>query len=72
MALTATRLSLASQSALGLVRHEDDVKFVGLCDARSTSLPRIGATDNSNTREIQEVAGWKLGDLSNTHKGPLA
>jgi phosphoribosylformylglycinamidine synthase len=54
------------------VGREDDVKFVGLCEARGIPVLRIGVTDNSGHLEIQDVASWNLTDLGAAHKGTLA
>ena len=54
------------------VGREDDVKFVGLCEARGIPVLRIGVTDNSGTLEIQDIANWNLADLGAAHKGTLA
>jgi phosphoribosylformylglycinamidine synthase len=54
------------------VGREDDVKFVGLYEARGIPVLRIGVTDNSGTLEIQDVAGWQLSDMRAAHKGTLA
>lgn len=53
---------------------EDDVKFVGLCEARGIAVLRIGVTDISGTLENQEIANWRLGGLASAsaHKGTLA
>jgi phosphoribosylformylglycinamidine synthase len=45
------------------VGREDDVKFVGLCEARGIPVLRIGVTDNTDELEIQDLASWQLGDL---------
>ena len=45
------------------VGREDDVKFVGLCEARGIPVLRIGVTDNSNELEIQDLATFNLDDL---------
>jgi phosphoribosylformylglycinamidine synthase len=47
------------------VGREDDVKFVGLCEARGIPVLRIGVTDSSAHLEIQDVATWPLADLRN-------
>ena len=49
-----------------------NVKFVGLCEARGIPVLRIGVTDNSGHLEIQDVASWNLADLGAAHKGTLA
>ncbi len=45
------------------VGREDDVKFVGLCEARGIEVLRIGVTDNSGELEIQDLATFNLNEL---------
>ncbi len=54
------------------VGREDDVKFVGLCEARGIPVLRIGVTDNSGELEIQDIATWPLNDIRASHQGTLA
>ena len=49
------------------VGREDDVKFVGLCEARGVPVLRIGVTDASGQLEIQDLATWRIDDLKKTH-----
>ena len=73
MALTAAALfSESTGRVLVSVGREDDVKFVGLCEARGIPVLRIGVTDNSGHLEIQDIANWNLADLGAAHKGTLA
>ncbi len=53
------------------VGREDDVKFVGLCEARGIPVLRIGVTDNSGELEIQDLATFPLEDLRNGFKGTI-
>jgi phosphoribosylformylglycinamidine synthase len=53
------------------VGREDDVKFVGLCEARGIPVLRIGVTDNSNELEIQDLATFNLDDLRAGFKGTI-
>ena len=53
------------------VGREDDVKFVGLCEARGIPVLRIGVTDNSGELEIQDVTTWQLNDLRGAHEATL-
>lgn len=53
------------------VGREDDVKFVGLCEARGIPVLRIGVTDNSGELEIQDFATWQLNNLRGAHEAPL-
>jgi phosphoribosylformylglycinamidine (FGAM) synthase-like enzyme len=68
----AALFSESTGRVLVSVGREDDVKFVGLCEARGIPVLRIGVTDNSGTLEIQDIANWNLGDLGAAHKGTLA
>jgi phosphoribosylformylglycinamidine synthase len=69
---TSALFSESTGRVLVSVGREDDVKFVGLCEARGIPVLRIGVTDNSGTLEIQDVAGWQLSELRAAHKGTLA
>jgi phosphoribosylformylglycinamidine synthase len=46
------------------VGREDDVKFVGLCEARGVPVLRIGVTDSAAELNIQDIALWQLNDVS--------
>ena len=54
------------------VGREDDVKFVGLCEAHGIPVLRISVTDNSGKLEIQDVATWQLNHVRGAHEGALA
>jgi phosphoribosylformylglycinamidine synthase len=69
---TAALFSESTGRVLVSVGREDDVKFVGLCEARGIPVLRIGVTDNSGELEIQDVATWQLNDLRSAHEGTLA
>ena len=69
---TAALFSESTGRVLVSVGREDDVKFVGLCEARGIPVLRIGVTDNSGHLEIQDLANWNLADLRAAHKGTLA
>ena len=60
---TSALFSESTGRVLVSVGREDDVKFVGLCDARSIPVLRIGVTDNTGELEIQDLATWKLDEL---------
>jgi phosphoribosylformylglycinamidine synthase len=60
---TSALFSESTGRVLVSVGREDDVKFVGLCEARGIPVLRIGVTDNSGALEIQDVATWQLNDL---------
>jgi phosphoribosylformylglycinamidine synthase subunit PurL len=62
---TSALFSESTGRVLVSVGREDDVKFVGLCDARSIPVLRIGVTDNTGELEIQDLATWKLEELRN-------
>jgi len=65
--LTAALFSESTGRVIVSVGREDDVKFVGLCEARGIPVLRIGVTDASNKLEIQDVATWNLSDLKQAH-----
>jgi phosphoribosylformylglycinamidine synthase subunit PurL len=60
---TAALFSESTGRVLVSVGREDDVKFVGLCDARNIPVLRIGVTDNTGELEIQDLAAWKIDEL---------
>jgi phosphoribosylformylglycinamidine synthase len=68
---TAALFSESAGRVLVSVGREDDVKFVGLCDARSIPVLRIGVTDNNGELEIQDLATWKIDDLRKPWKATL-
>jgi phosphoribosylformylglycinamidine synthase len=63
---TSALFSESTGRVLVSVGREDDVKFVGLCDARNIPVLRIGVTDNTGELEIQDLATWKLSELRNS------
>jgi phosphoribosylformylglycinamidine synthase len=65
--LTAALFSESTGRVIVSVGREDDVKFVGLCEARGIPVLRIGVTDQSGQLEIQDIATWNLSDLKNAH-----
>jgi phosphoribosylformylglycinamidine synthase len=69
--LTAALFSESTGRIIVSVGREDDVKFVGLCEARGIPVLRIGVTDASNKLEIQDVATWNLGDLKQAHSSTI-
>jgi phosphoribosylformylglycinamidine synthase len=69
--LTAALFSESTGRIIVSVGREDDVKFVGLCEARGIPVLRIGVTDQSGELEIQDVATWKLADLKNAHSSTI-
>jgi phosphoribosylformylglycinamidine synthase len=60
---TAALFSESTGRVLVSVGREDDVKFVGLCEARGIPVLRIGVTDDTDELAIQDLATWKLDDL---------
>jgi phosphoribosylformylglycinamidine synthase len=65
--LTAALFSESTARVIVSVGREDDVKFVGLCEARGVPVLRIGVTDASGQLEIQDLATWSLEELKNSH-----
>jgi phosphoribosylformylglycinamidine synthase len=65
--LTAALFSESTARVIVSVGREDDVKFVGLCEARGIPVLRIGVTDASGQLEIQDIATWNLEDLKASH-----
>ena len=71
---TAALFSESTGRVLVSVGREDEVKFVGLCEARGIPVLRIGVTDGRNADarlEIQGVASWSLTELAGVHEGTL-
>jgi len=68
---TAALFSESQGRMLISVGREDDVKFVGLCEARNIPVLRIGVTDTSEELVIQDVASWALKDLGFSHARAL-
>ena len=72
---TAALFSESTGRVLVSVGREDDVKFVGLCEARGIPVLRIGVTDGQGPDarlELQNLASWSLTELGAVHKGTLA
>jgi phosphoribosylformylglycinamidine synthase II len=69
--LTAALFSESTGRVIVSVGREDDVKFVGLCEARGIPVLRIGVTDASEKLEIQDVATWNLSDLKQAHASTI-
>jgi len=68
---TAALFSESTGRVLVSVGREDDVKFVGLCDARNIPVLRIGVTDSTGELEIQDLATWKIEELRNAWANTL-
>jgi phosphoribosylformylglycinamidine synthase len=61
---TCALFSESTGRVLVSVGREDDVKFVGLCEARGIPVLRIGVTDGvSGSLEIQDIADWSIAAL---------
>ncbi|MEY4367216.1 MAG: hypothetical protein RLZ28_631 [Actinomycetota bacterium] len=61
--LTSALFSESTGRVLVSVGREDDVKFVGLCEARGVPVLRIGVTDSTAELNIQDIALWQLNDV---------
>jgi phosphoribosylformylglycinamidine synthase len=68
---TAALFSESQGRMLISVGREDDVKFVGLCEARNIAVLRIGVTDTERELDIQDVATWNLEDLRKAHTSTI-
>jgi phosphoribosylformylglycinamidine synthase len=71
---TAALFSESTGRVLVSVGREDDVKFVGLCEARGIPVLRIGVTDGAADTahlEIQGIASWTIDSLRSSHKATL-
>ena len=68
---TAALFSESTGRVLVSVGREDDVKFVGLCEARGIPVLRIGVTDASGEIEIQDVATFNLEEMRTAFKATL-
>ena len=60
---TAALFSESTARVIVSVGREDDVKFMGLCEARGIPVLRIGVTDDSGELQIQDVADFQLAEL---------
>ena len=60
---TCALFAESTSRVLVSVGREDDVKFVGLCEARGIPVLRIGVTDDSGEIEFQDVSRFGLADL---------
>jgi phosphoribosylformylglycinamidine synthase len=69
--LTAALFSESTGRMLISVGREDDVKFVGLCEARNIPVLRIGVTDSTKELIMQDVAGWTIEELAREHEGTI-
>jgi phosphoribosylformylglycinamidine synthase len=69
--LTAALFSESTGRMLISVGREDDVKFVGLCEARNIPVLRIGVTDSTKELVIQDVASYTMDELARTNEGTI-
>lgn len=69
--LTAALFSESQGRVLISVGREDDVKFVGLCEARNIPVLRIGVTDTTGELVIQDVAIWNLVRVHEIYESPI-
>jgi phosphoribosylformylglycinamidine (FGAM) synthase-like enzyme len=69
--LTAALFSESQGRMLISVGREDDVKFVGLCEARNIPVLRIGVTDTTGELVIQDVASWEIRALESSSSSTL-
>jgi phosphoribosylformylglycinamidine synthase len=71
---TAALFSESTGRVLVSVGREDDVKFVGLCEARGVAVLRIGVTDGAGETaalQIRDIADFNLIDLKTSWKETL-
>ena len=71
---TAALFSETTGRILVSVGREDDVKFVGLCEARGIPVLRIGVTDGRGANaslNIQDVAEYPLNKLGEQYRGTI-
>jgi phosphoribosylformylglycinamidine synthase II len=71
---TAALFSESTGRVLVSVGREDDVKFVGLCEARGVPVLRIGVTDEKGanaTLTIKDLADFALTDLRDSWKNTI-
>lgn len=69
--LTAALFSESQGRILISVGREDDVKFVGLCEARGIPVLRIGVTDSTGDLVIQDVATWSMEQIQKLYSGAI-
>ncbi|MEN9343108.1 MAG: hypothetical protein RIR24_695, partial [Actinomycetota bacterium] len=60
---TCALFSESTGRVLVSIGREDDVKFMGLCEARGIPVLRIGVTDDSGEIEIQDVSTFDLEEM---------
>jgi phosphoribosylformylglycinamidine synthase len=68
---TCALFSESTGRVLVSIGREDDVKFMGLCEARGIPVLRIGVTDDSGEIEIQDVSTFNLEEMRTAFKATL-
>jgi phosphoribosylformylglycinamidine synthase len=68
---TAALFSESASRVLVSVGREDDVKFIGLCEARGIPVLRIGVTQQEPELELQEVVTFNLDELRAAWAGTI-
>jgi phosphoribosylformylglycinamidine synthase len=68
---TAALFSESTSRVLVSVGREDDVKFIGLCEARGIPVLRIGVTQQEPELEIQDVVTFNLDELRKAWAGTI-
>jgi phosphoribosylformylglycinamidine synthase len=68
---TSALFGESTSRVLVSVGREDDVKFVGLCEARGIPVLRIGVTQQEAELEIQDVANFDLNELRTRWAGTM-
>ena len=67
---TAALFSESGARMLVAVPREEDVKFVGMCEARGVPVVRVGVTDG-DVLEIQDHFSMPLGELREANAAPI-
>ncbi|MEI6590677.1 MAG: AIR synthase-related protein, partial [Actinomycetes bacterium] len=68
---TAALFSESASRVLVSVGREDDVKFIGLCEARGIPVLRIGVTQQEPELELQDVVTFSLDELRAAWAGTI-
>jgi phosphoribosylformylglycinamidine synthase len=68
---TCALFSESTGRVLVSIGREDDVKFMGLCEARGIPVLRIGVTDDSGEIEIQDISTFDLAEMRTAFKATL-
>jgi phosphoribosylformylglycinamidine synthase len=70
--LTASLFSKSTARVIVSVGREDDVKFIGKCEAKGIPVLTIGVTDASGQLENEDLATWKIEELKNSHRATFS